>query len=149
VLSLSSIFLDAARKNAPRKTTGLALGFAALALVAGRMLSPLGVSKIRATPTWSLYSVGAAVLMFTVLYWVCDVKGWQRWAAVFRPAGSNTLLTYLVPDLWYFALGAAGVTYLSTHWNAGWPGVIRTIVFTLLMLAAAAALTRAKVRLQL
>jgi heparan-alpha-glucosaminide N-acetyltransferase len=145
----SSIFLDGAGKNAWPKTTAAALGFAAVALVAGRMLTPLGISKIRATPTWSLYSIGAAVLLFTLLYWVCDVKGWQRWAAAFRPAGSNTLLTYLLPDLSYFALGAAGVTYLGTHWNAGWPGVMRTTVFTALMLAIAAALTRAKVRLQL
>jgi predicted acyltransferase len=145
----SSIFVGAAGTKAARKPIAVALGFAIAALVAGGLLTPLGISKIRATPTWSLYSVGAAVLLFTVLYWVCDVKRWRRWTAVFRPAGSNTLLTYLVPDLWYFAIGAAGAVYFNTHWNSGWPGVLRTVVFTILMLAIAAALTRAKVRLQL
>ena len=147
--SVSSIFLDGGTKGGPHKATLAGAGFAALALVAGRLLTPLGVSKIRATPTWCLYSIAAATLLFTVLYWVCDVKGGRRWVAAFRPAGLNTLLTYLLPDLWYFALGSAGIAYFGTHWNTGWPGVARTAAFTVAMLGVAAALTRAKVRLQL
>jgi hypothetical protein len=34
------------------------------------------------------------------------------------------------------------------HFNAGWPGVIKTLIFTLFMLATAGALTKARVRLQ-
>ena len=145
----SCIFLRAESEGTLRKRIWLALGFAAFALLAGKVLSPLGISKIRATPTWCLYSIGAAVLLFTLLYWICDMKGWQRWAAVFRPAGANTLLTYLLPDFWYFAIGAAGVVFFNVHWSSGWPGVLRTLVFTLLMLGLSAALTRMRVRLQL
>lgn len=148
-IMVSSLFLPADRAPEPRKATWTALGFAVLAFAAGWLLTPLGISKIRATPTWSLYCVGAAVLLFTLLYWLCDVKRWQRWAALVHPAGANTLLTYLLPDFWYFALSAAGVTFLKTHWSAGWPGITRAVVFTLLMLGISAVLTRAKVRLQL
>jgi heparan-alpha-glucosaminide N-acetyltransferase len=109
---------------------------------------PLGISKIRATPTWALYSVAASVLLFTLLYWICDLKQWQRWAMILRPAGSNTLTTYLLPDVWYFLLSAIGFTYLDTHFSAGWPGVVKTLVFTLFMLVAAGAFTKAKIRLQ-
>jgi len=148
-IMVSSLFLSVNHAPAPHKATWTALGFAALAFAAGRLLTPLGISKIRATPTWSLYCIGAAVLLFALFYWLCDVKHWQRWAALVRPGGENTLLTYLLPDLWYFALSAAGVTYLKMHWNAGWPGVARAVVFTLLILVVSGMLTRAKVRLQL
>jgi predicted acyltransferase len=145
----ASLFLRSdGTRISPYKAIPRALALGILMLGAGWALTPLGISKIRATPTWSLYSIGAAVLMFTLLYWICDVKNRQRWAVVVRPAGSNTLLTYLLPDLWYFLFSAAGITLLDTHFSAGWPGVIKTLVFTLLMLAIAAALTRAKLRLQ-
>jgi predicted acyltransferase len=126
-----------------------AVGFALITLVLGRLLTPLGISKIRATPTWTLYSICASVLVFSALYWICDVKRWTRWAQFVRPAGANTLLTYLLPDIWYFFFAAIGVTYLDVHWSYGFPGIVKTLVFTGLMLAASAALTKAKVRLQL
>ena len=144
----SSIFLGPDGRRAPNKSIPLAVGFGVVTLAAGRALAPLGVSKIRATPTWALYSIAASVLVFTLLYWICDLKQWQRWAVIVRPAGSNTLLTYLLPDLWYFLLGATGFTYLDTHFNVGSPGVAKALVFTLLMLAGAGALTKARIRLQ-
>src|SRR6185437_10067874 len=76
----TTIFLNPGKRLTARHATYLALGFSAVALAAGRILTPLGISKIRATPTWTLYCVGAAVLMFTLLYWVCDVKQWRSWA---------------------------------------------------------------------
>jgi heparan-alpha-glucosaminide N-acetyltransferase len=145
----SSIFLTASQPLSPRRAIAIGVGFGLIALVAGRALAPLGISKIRATPTWSLYSVAAAVLLLTLLYWICDVHQWQGWALLVRPAGANTLLTYLLPDIWDFSSGALGFTWLDTHLSYGWPGVAKTITFTLLMLAAAGALTRAKVRLRL
>jgi predicted acyltransferase len=127
----------------------LALPFALGALIAGRLLTPLGISKIRATPTWCLYSVGCFVLIFTLLYWVCDVRRHTRWAAFTHAPGANTLLTYLLPDLWYFVIGALGITWLQNHFAWGVPGVIRSIVFTVVIVAIAALFTRWKLRLQL
>jgi predicted acyltransferase len=150
----SQIFLGAgpggtSQRPTPKRAMSIAAGFAILVLIAGMICTPLGISKIRATPTWSLYSIGAAILLFTLLYWICDVKRKTAWAFLIRPAGANTLLTYLLPDLWYFLFAALGVTYLDTHLSLGWPAVVKTVVFTLLMLAVASVLTRAKVRLQL
>lgn len=144
----SSMFLKSGDHVASGRAIPVAVGFALVTLIAGRALVPLGISKIRATPTWSLYSIGASVLLFTLLYWICDLKKWQRWSEIVRPAGSNTLLTYLLPDLWYFLLSAIGFTYLDTHFDAGWPGVVKTALFTFLMLAVAGTLTKAKIRLQ-
>jgi len=144
----SQIFLRPDGRVAPNRAIPLAVGFSIVTLIAGRALVPLGISKIRATPTWSLYSIAASILLFTLLYWMCDLKQWQRWAVIVRPAGSNTLLTYLLPDLWYFILSAIGFKYLDVHFNVGWSGVVRTVIFTLFMLAAADVLTKARIRLQ-
>ena len=133
----------------PRTAIAAAAGFGLISLVAGYALIPLGISKIRATPTWSLWSIGAAALLFALLYWICDVKQQQSWAFAVRAAGSNTLTTYLLPDVWYFLLGTLGLVFWDTHFDTGWPGVAKTIVFTCMMLALAAALTKAKIRLQL
>jgi heparan-alpha-glucosaminide N-acetyltransferase len=145
----SSIFLGKDRRPSSPRAMSVAVGFGLLMLAAGRALTPFGISKIRATPTWSLYSIGASVLLFTLLYWMCDVKQWTRWALPVRAAGANTLLTYLLPDLWYFLMVSLGITFLDTHFNWGWPGVVKTLVFTFFILAVAAGLTKAKVRLQL
>jgi heparan-alpha-glucosaminide N-acetyltransferase len=145
----SIIFLGDHRWKALGQKMSMAVAFALAVLAAGRLLTPLGISKIRATPTWCLYCIAASVLSFALLYWICDVKKKISWAFFARPAGSNTLLTYLLPDFYYFITAAIGFTYFDTHFNAGWPGVVRTIVFTACILALAAILTRSKIRLQL
>jgi predicted acyltransferase len=132
-----------------RIATGRALIFALLALVTGWLSVPLGISKIRATPAWTLWNIGAAVLVFTLLYWICDQWRKTAWAAPVHPAGANTLLTYLLPDMWYLLSGVLGVTWMEMHFNFGWAGVAKSVVFTLMMLSFAWLLTRARVRLQL
>jgi predicted acyltransferase len=145
----SQIFLENAQEFSLRKKTILAAVFAFATLMAGFLLTPLGISKIRATPTWCLYTIGAGVLLFTALYWLCDVKKHTAWAFFARPAGSNTLLTYLLPDFYYFLTAAFGWTFFESHFHQGWPGVVRAVAFTGCMLALAALLTRLKIRMQL
>jgi heparan-alpha-glucosaminide N-acetyltransferase len=146
---VSVIFLGDHRWEVLRQRIFVALGFASATLVAGWLLVPLGISKIRATPTWSLYCVGAAVLAFTALYWICDVKKKTSWAFFARPAGANTLLTYLLPDFYYFFIALIGFSYFARHFNFGWPGAVRSAVFTALILAVAGVFTRLRIRLQL
>lgn len=142
----ATIFFGEDRLSSFRDKAIAAILFAFLLLAAGWFLTPLGISKIRATPTWCLYSAGSSVLLFTVLYWICDVRKRTAWAAFARPAGANTLLTYLLPDLYYFAFGSI---FFSAEFHAGWPGVIKSAVFTGFILMLAAVLTRCKVRMQL
>jgi predicted acyltransferase len=144
----SSVFITNGSKRAPRRAMAIAACFGLLMLAAGRVLTPLGISKIRATPTWSLYSIGAAALIFVLLYWACDIKRWTGWAFFVRPAGENTLTTYLLPDLWYFLSMWLGIAFLDTHFVAGWPAVVKTFAFTFFILGVAWALTKGKVRLQ-
>jgi heparan-alpha-glucosaminide N-acetyltransferase len=145
----SQLFTGVNRNTAAKTTIFRSLGLAIAILIAGAICMPLGISKIRATPTWSLWSIGASMLIFTLLYWVCDVKGKTGWAFLVKSAGSNTLLTYLLPDLWDFCFGAAGITILYRYFNLGWQGVMKTVLFTLVILGLSSLLTRARLRLQL
>jgi predicted acyltransferase len=145
----SVIFLGDHRWQTISQKTLLGLSFGIVSLIAGWFLTPLGISKIRATPTWSLYSIGAAVLLFTALYWICDVKKKTSWAFFARPAGSNTLTTYLLPDFWDYILIAASIHYFDTHFNYGWPGAVWCVFFTACILAAAGLATRWRIRLRL
>jgi heparan-alpha-glucosaminide N-acetyltransferase len=145
----SIIFLGKHRWQLLRQKMWLALGFAVVTLAAAWILAPLGISKIRATPTWCLASVGASVLCFMLLYWICDVKGKTRWAFFVKPAGENTLLTYLLPDIYAFLTALVGFTYLDRYFQTGASGVIGSILFTFAILAVSAVLTRMRIRLQL
>lgn len=145
----SFIFLGEHRWNMPWQKIQLALLMAVLTFVSSWLLMPLGISKIRATPTWALWTVAACCALFALLYWLCDVRKWTGWAWLIRPAGSNTLLTYLVPDIYYFLAGLTGLEYLLGHWNAGWPGIIRAVCFTIGILLIARLLTKARLRMQL
>jgi heparan-alpha-glucosaminide N-acetyltransferase len=136
---MSAIFFGAHRWQSLAQRMRLAFAFAAAMLLAAWLLTPLGISKIRATPTWCLYSSAAAALCFALLYWVCDVKKKTAWAQLVWPAGANTLLTYLLPDFYFF----------DQHFSNGALGVARSVVFTLVMLLCAALLTRARIRMQL
>lgn len=145
----STIFLGAHRWQGLRERMFIALGFAVAMLATAWLLAPLGISKIRATPTWCLASAGASVLAFMLLYWICDVKSKTRWAAFVKPAGENTLLTYLLPDFYSYLSALVGFTYFDRHFRTGAPGVVRAVVFTLLMLVISGVLTRRRIRLQL
>ncbi|HEY1993017.1 MAG TPA: DUF5009 domain-containing protein, partial [Edaphobacter sp.] len=148
-ITLTTIFFLEPRFDTFRKKAIPAIILAVLSLLAARLLHPFGISKIRATPTWCLYSIGATALLFVLLYFICDVKHHTRWAFWVRSAGSNTLLTYLLPDFWYYVLGITSFTYLDTHFNWGAWGIVRALVFTALMLSISTLLTKLKLRLQL
>jgi heparan-alpha-glucosaminide N-acetyltransferase len=131
------------------KKVYVALAYAAATGIAGKLLQPLGISKNRGTPTWCLWTMAACILIFALLYWICDVKKYTKWTYPFRAAGSNTLTTYLLPDYWELILSVCGVTYFNGHLREGWPGILKTVIFTMLMLAIATIITKRKIRLQL
>ncbi len=142
----STIFLDEAFARTFREKAVWALGYTAILFAAGWLLTPFGVSKIRATPTWCLYCAGTSTLIFLALYWLADVRHLTKWASFVKPAGSNTLLTYLLPDIFYAACGS----YLYAAFPVqGWRGVAGAAAFTAFILGWAAVMTRLKVRLQL
>ncbi|NSL89214.1 DUF5009 domain-containing protein [Chitinophaga sp. Mgbs1] len=124
-------------------------GFLAILLIAAAMMRPAyKISKIHATPSWCLYSAAICVAVFSILYYLIDVKHISRWTTFFRPAGSNPLLTYILPDIVYFGMMLCGVG-LPAVLGEGLPGVIWCIFFAAAMLLLVKGLNKAGIRLQL
>jgi predicted acyltransferase len=146
---IATVFFLEPRCNTFTRKVVPTIAFGVLCGVAARLLHPLGISKIRATPTWVLYDVTACCAIYCLLYFVCDVKRKVAWAAPFRSAGSNTLLTYLLPDVWRYAFGCLGIRWFATHLISGEAGMLRCVGFTALMLGISNLLTRIRFRLQL
>jgi predicted acyltransferase len=109
----------------------------------------MGIHKDIASPTWILYSLAIACIAYALLYWLVDVKKFMRWTALVRPAGSNALLLYLSPHILYAAMAVAGITYLHTHFTYGWPGVARSAVIAVGLVAVTDLLTRCRIRMQM
>jgi predicted acyltransferase len=147
---VSMLLFPAARNGeTTRPRLALTVAFGLVMLAVGFLLTPLGISKIRATPTWCLYSAGAAAILLAVLYWLCDMKHRSGWAFLLQSAGSNGLLTYLLPDLWFYLSATIGFTWIDSHWTLGTPAVLKILAFTLVILFIARGLTRLRLRLQL
>jgi heparan-alpha-glucosaminide N-acetyltransferase len=147
---VSLLFFDDSPARSVRRRVEWLVVFAMLLFAAGFLLRPLhGISKVHATPTWSLYCAGIGILVYVLLYWVVDVKHVVRWTRLLKPAGSNPLLTYILPSVVYFLLSWLHVTILPGRFSQGTLGIIRSCVFTVLMLGLASLLTRCKIRLRL
>ncbi len=126
------------------------VGFAVFLFIAGFLLRPLyGISKIYSTPSWSLYSSAFCCLTYAFIYWLTEVLSIKKWAKFLEPAGRNPLLAYILPDIIYSFLVFAGINILSIYFGFGITGIIRSIIFSLLMLWFTSLLIKARVRLQL
>ena len=115
-------------------------------IIGGLGLLPYGLAKIGSTPSWCLLSTGFSAMVFMLIYWIADILGYTRWATFFKPAGSNPLLTYLLPDIYY---AAVGLHHFAGIADMGLPGVLRSLLFSLFILGVSALFTRWRIKLQL
>ncbi len=147
---LALLVLDGASSRSPWQQALRIISFGILLAAAGYLLRPLyGISKNEATPTWCLYSCSICCFVYAGLYWVIDVRQWKRWSAVLSPVGANPLLAYILPFLLWSAMGLIGVDYFHNHLNTGVVGVIRSIIFSFLMIAVTLGLSRLRISLRL
>ena len=147
---LTLIFFDETKSVTIKTRFIQAFVFTVLLFTAGYFLRPyFKISKIHATPTWCLYSAGFCCIIFAFLYWLIDMKKNKRWTNFLKPAASNPLLTYIIPDIIYFLTALLGISLLPDSLSYGWIGIIWSFVFAFLVLGIAALLTKWKLRLQL
>jgi predicted acyltransferase len=108
------------------------------------------ISKIQATPSWGMICSGISMLVFILLYWIADVKGKIRWAEFLRPAGENSLTTYIAPDIIYYLIWSSGIPILIYKQSQEPLIVIAgSLLWAFLMVGFTALLARLKIRLKL
>lgn len=105
------------------------------------------VSKIQATPTWLFWCLAMFLPLLTVLHQLCDVRGKAAWFGVIKPAGTATLTCYIIPYLWYAAMMAMHLSWPDAL-CAGWPGLLRSLLYSLAVVWLAALLVRFGIKLK-
>lgn len=126
------------------------LGYAVFLFLAGYLFLPLyGINKNLATPSWVLFCAAICVITFLFLYYTIDVKNITKPFSFLKPVGSNPLLAYILPDIFYSLIGLFGIKFYGQLFGDGIIGIVRSILFSLLMVYITNLLTKMKVRLQL
>lgn len=125
------------------------IGF--IALIVGFVLRHwFIVSKIMGTPSWAMLCNGISILVFVVLFMLIDILGKKKWANIFKPAGQNSLTTYLAPNILYYVIWFSGVPvlfYKQSEYSL--IVILGSIVWALLMIGFAALLSKIGIRLKL
>ena len=108
------------------------------------------ISKIQGTPSWAMICNGISILVFMFLYFIIDVLGLKNWLAIFKPAGQNSLTTYLAPDILYFLIWMFSIPVLFYKQSElQWVAVSGSIVWACAMLGFAALLSKIGIKLKL
>lgn len=147
---VSLIFFDETKPLSIKARYLQALVFTALLFIAGALLRPYYfISKIYATPTWCLYSAGFMTILFAFLYWLIDIRHVDKWTGFFKPAASNPLLTYIIPDFIFYLTAYLGISLFPESLNHGVMGMLWAAVFAVAVMGIVILLNKAKLRLQL
>jgi heparan-alpha-glucosaminide N-acetyltransferase len=133
------------------KTILIIVSIGILSITAGFILRKwFIISKIQATPSWGLICIGISMILFSVLYWIIDIKKHARWTFFLKPAGENSLTTYLAPDILYYLIWSTGIPILF-YKQSGIPMIVfaGSVTWALLMVGLTALLVRFNIRLKL
>jgi len=148
---MAGLMVKKSRDEGPKMVIRNLIFAGAFCLVAGFILRRWFIlSKIEATPSWGLVCCGLSFLVFTVIYLLTDVLKKTGWASFFRPAGENSLTTYLAPDILYYLIWMSGVPLLFYKQSTN-PFLIvgGSIIWAILMLWLTAFLKRLGISLKL
>ena len=118
-------------------------------LVLGFALRPLGgISKIRATPSWTAICTGISMLFFVLLIYVVDIRKKREWYTLIRPAGTSTLTCYLLPYIHYALFTMVGIS-LPIFLRTGIVGIFKSLVYSLLIVLLTGLLEKQRIRLKI
>jgi heparan-alpha-glucosaminide N-acetyltransferase len=146
---ISIIFRYFRKKNDNRTMTIVFVAFAVLLIILSVITRPYWkLAKLGATPAWLFLCSALTLLAFMAVYRIADIKGKAGWFRIIQPAGTDTLLCYLIP---YFLYAIVSLT--NFHWPdaiiTGAVGLLKSLLLALLCVFITGLLNRAGVRLKL
>jgi heparan-alpha-glucosaminide N-acetyltransferase len=128
---------------------GILFLLALLYMVYGFGTRPLwGISKIRATPSWTTICAGIGFSFFACIYVMADICKITRWSTVIMPAGRSTLTCYLLPYIIY-PLFYPIIKLLPDPLTGGLAGIIKSLIFALAVIVLTGLLERIKIKLRI
>lgn len=145
----SLIFQYFRTKNNNKGLTLFYLAFSASLIILSIITRPYWkLAKLGATPAWLFLCSAFTILAFLAIYWITDVYGKASWFKIIKPAGTDTLLCYLMPYFVYFLLTVFHIK-LPEAILSGAAGLLKSLVFAILCVVAAGKLNKLGVRLKL
>ena len=146
---VSSIYLQVYRDLEPQPYFRLLLTFGIVVLAIGFLLRPIeGISKIKATPSWTQICSGISILCYALLFWLVDMRKQSRWMKLIRPAGTATLTCYLIPYFAYAAVIAFSWS-LPESLRTGIVGLLKSMVFAFLIVWLTGLINRLGIKLRI
>jgi len=117
--------------------------------IAGFVSRPLwGISKLAATPSFVYVSLAVGFGLLVLVWYLSEIRNKHAWANVFYPAGTQTFLAYVLPSVYYHTIFFAGIS-LPDWMTHSWIGILKAIIFTLLIIQLTGILARFGVKLKL
>lgn len=107
-----------------------------------------GLAKLGATPAWLFLCSAYTTVAFLFVYWLTDILGKSHWFKFIKPAGTATLLCYLIPYLVYAFTPAVGISVPDVFLE-GPLGLLKSFSFALLCVILTGALLRLGVKMKL
>ncbi len=147
---LTTLVMRKFQENQTRMLTVI-LSLGVFSMLAGFIIRNwIIISKIQATPSWGLICNGISMILFCILYYIIDIRGITSWSGFIKPAGQNSLTTYLAPDILYHLIWMTGMPILIYKQSPEPLIVIAgSIIWSLLMVGLSALLVRIGIRLKL
>jgi heparan-alpha-glucosaminide N-acetyltransferase len=145
----SWIFRYFVEKKENLKLTGALLLFAGLLFILSVITHPYwGLAKLGATPAWLFLCSSITIVAFLIIYWIADVYGKGSWFGLIKPAGTATILCYLVPDIVYAIRDVIAIR-LPEFMVTGGIGLIKSFLYALMCVIITGLLIRLGVRMKL
>jgi predicted acyltransferase len=147
---LVSVLYDKIMINGKIKDFFLLMGlFTIVVILFGFQTRPLwGINKILATPSWTAICIGISIISFAFLIWLVDLKGKRSWFKIIKPAGTSTLTCYLIPYIHYAFLTIVGIK-LPIFLKTGMPGIVKCLIYALVIILITGLLEKVKLRLKI
>lgn len=107
-----------------------------------------GIKKMGGTPSWSAICAGIGFASFGMLYILADILNVRKWASIIGPAGRSTLTCYLVPYFYYGFYSIIGFS-LPLVLRTGYIGIIKSLLFALLIVTITGGFEKLKIKLKI
>ena len=148
---LTTLILKKLSKSDYRRTIVTIVAIGIFCIITGLILRKwFIISKIQATPSWGFICNGISMILFALLYWIIDIKKHTKWTFFLKPAGENSLTTYLAPDIIYYLIWSTGIPILI-YKQSDVPLIIiaGSVIWALLMVGLTGILVRFNIKLKL
>jgi predicted acyltransferase len=143
------ILINLREKEQMKNLIPVLVGLSLLLFILGFLTRPIwGISKIQATPSWAAICAGISTACFIILHIVSDRMKITRWADIIAPAGNSTLTCYLIP-YYAYAIFALVSLQLPAMLLTGVAGLIKSLVFSLLIILVTGWLGKIKISLKI